>query len=407
MNEEPRRQLGELIANPKYGRSLCDNIQQCEGLLRDLCGKHPTEISALVAAAKEKIPGELLSSHNGTSSEALLARLTKRLQDNLALDEKAARWAVESWALALGVISSEALRDIHIQPQTANKPQITKAKEEQRQRKAAERQRKAVERQLAEEKQRRQEAESKLELERQTKEKKDWLKAIIIGSVIGTFGLGSLALSKYLPKQSVTPVPNPTPTPSIATQPLNPSPVSPVIPSPTSEPPAPPPSMQTNATIVGEPGYKNIRSGPGTDYSKKHIAYPGDRVRVIESTRNSDNFPWYKIYFPKSGAEGWIAGNLLAIDGQAPYQSQPQPQPQTQSKTSSTQTNATVSGTPGTKNLRSGAGTVYEVVGTAHTGDRVQILGSSYDRGNYQWYQVYHPQSGTRGWIAAQLIKLD
>jgi hypothetical protein len=34
-----------------------------------------------------------------------LARLTKKLQDNLGLTEEAARWAVESWALALGVIS--------------------------------------------------------------------------------------------------------------------------------------------------------------------------------------------------------------------------------------------------------------------------------------------------------------
>jgi len=39
-----------------------------------------------------------------------LARLTKKLQDNLGLAEEAARWAVESWALALGVISSNDLK---------------------------------------------------------------------------------------------------------------------------------------------------------------------------------------------------------------------------------------------------------------------------------------------------------
>jgi hypothetical protein len=91
------------------------------------------------------------------------------------------------------------------------------------------------------------------------------------------------------------------------------------------------------------------------------------------------------------------------------YPSQPQIQPPSQPppKVSSRGTNATVSGTPGTKNMRSGAGTAYGVVGTVRTGERLQILGSSYDRGGYQWYKVYHPQSGTTGWIAAQLISSD
>jgi tetratricopeptide (TPR) repeat protein len=149
--------------------------------------------------------------------------------------------------------------------------------------------------------------------------------------------------------------------------------------------PTPIQSKSTNATILGNPGKTNIRSGPGLEYAPRHIAYPGDRVQVIESARNSDNLPWYKIYFPQSGADGWIAGNLLSIDP----------------------INAKVSGTPGTKNMLSGAGTANRVVGTVRTGDRLQILGSSYDRGGYQWYKVYHPQSGTTGWIAAQLISSD
>ncbi|EFA68509.1 protein kinase domain-containing protein [Cylindrospermopsis raciborskii] len=71
------------------------------------------------------------------------------------------------------------------------------------------------------------------------------------------------------------------------------------------------------------------------------------------------------------------------------------------------QTDAIVVGQPGYKNIRSGPGTTYKVLGTADTGDPVKILGSSYDQDNYQWYQVYHPNSGTTGWIAAQLINLN
>ncbi len=108
MNELPRQKLSEIIA--QYGRYLCDNPQRCEGLLRDFCGQHRKEISALVGALKEGVPTELRSSQNTVPKELLLARLTKRLQDNLALADDAARWAVESWALALGVISNNDLK---------------------------------------------------------------------------------------------------------------------------------------------------------------------------------------------------------------------------------------------------------------------------------------------------------
>jgi HEAT repeat protein len=69
-----------------------------------------------------------------------------------------------------------------------------------------------------------------------------------------------------------------------------------------------------NATIVGTPEKKNIRSGPGTDYKELHIAYPGDRIRVIGKSNDQGGYPWYKIYFPQSGAEGWIGAHLVQVD---------------------------------------------------------------------------------------------
>lgn len=69
-----------------------------------------------------------------------------------------------------------------------------------------------------------------------------------------------------------------------------------------------------NATIKGEPGSKNIRSGPGTEYDELHRAYPGDRIRVIGQSNDRGGYPWYKIYFPQSGAEGWIGGHLVEVD---------------------------------------------------------------------------------------------
>ncbi len=156
----------------------------------------------------------------------------------------------------------------------------------------------------------------------------------------------------------------------------------------------------TDATIVGEAGSKNIRRGPGLSYGVRHIAYPDDRVKILQKQINNDNFPWYEIYFPKTQAKGWIAGNLLKVDGQQSYQSPSQ-------SVSQSRTNAIISGTAGVKNVRSGAGTNYSVVGQLSTGRRVQIMGSGYDNGGYLWYHIHYPESGLDGWIGAQLVSRD
>jgi serine/threonine-protein kinase len=56
-------------------------------------------------------------------------------------------------------------------------------------------------------------------------------------------------------------------------------------------------------TILGN-RYKILRT-------MRHIAYPGDRVQILASNYDSGGYIWYKVYFPKSGAEGWIAGQLI------------------------------------------------------------------------------------------------
>lgn len=109
MHDVPRQKLHELLAT--YGRSLCDDPRRCEGLLRDVCGDYRPEIHVLVGALTERIVSELLApSASRVPHEVLLARLTKKLQGNLGLADDAACWAVESWALALGVISSPPAR---------------------------------------------------------------------------------------------------------------------------------------------------------------------------------------------------------------------------------------------------------------------------------------------------------
>ena len=101
MHDEPRQKLRELIV--QYGRSLCDDPRRCEALLKDYCGQHKREIFVLVSALKNRVAEDLLMVSAGVPQPILWARLNKRLEEELAMTADAAHWAVESWALALGV----------------------------------------------------------------------------------------------------------------------------------------------------------------------------------------------------------------------------------------------------------------------------------------------------------------
>jgi len=107
MNNEPCEKLRELIV--EYGRSLCDDPRRCEALLKDYCGQYKREIFVLITALKNRVADDLLKTSAGVPHVLLLARLIKRLEDELAMTTEAAHWAVESWALALGVIQQPLL----------------------------------------------------------------------------------------------------------------------------------------------------------------------------------------------------------------------------------------------------------------------------------------------------------
>ena len=122
MNNIPRQKLREIIL--QYGRSLCDEPKRCEAFLQDFCGQYHKEVSVLIIALKERVPADLLASPNSIPPVVLLARLTKRLQENLSLTEDAARWAVESWGLALGVISEADIASIPLSSPTPRQENI-------------------------------------------------------------------------------------------------------------------------------------------------------------------------------------------------------------------------------------------------------------------------------------------
>ncbi len=102
MNDAVRQKLRELII--EYGRSLCEDPRRCEALLKDYCGQHKREIFVLISALKNRVADDLLKAPAGIPQSLVLARLVRRLEDELGLAEAGAYWAVETWAFALDVL---------------------------------------------------------------------------------------------------------------------------------------------------------------------------------------------------------------------------------------------------------------------------------------------------------------
>jgi hypothetical protein len=100
----PRVKLSELVG--RFGIGLSGDARRSKALLADVCGDgFRGECAVLVAAVEEGIAGELLSSSSGLPTEVLLGRLSDRLQANRGVSSDLARWGVESWAVALGVVA--------------------------------------------------------------------------------------------------------------------------------------------------------------------------------------------------------------------------------------------------------------------------------------------------------------
>lgn len=101
VNDIPRQKLREIIAT--YGSGVVDDPRRCRALLLDYAGKYRREIFVLHTAQEEHVAKDLQEIGNGVPLHVLIAQLTRRLMDNRALTEDAARWAVESWVYALGM----------------------------------------------------------------------------------------------------------------------------------------------------------------------------------------------------------------------------------------------------------------------------------------------------------------
>jgi WD40 repeat protein len=121
LDESLPRQLGEILI--KHGRATLTDPKLCENLLKDYCAPYKEEISLLVLAVKERVASDLLVSQDGLDRDLLRALLVKRLRKNHSVTEADARWAVDSWTLAIRTLSrSESAPPANSDPRSIRTP---------------------------------------------------------------------------------------------------------------------------------------------------------------------------------------------------------------------------------------------------------------------------------------------
>lgn len=151
-----------------------------------------------------------------------------------------------------------------------------------------------------------------------------WILLVVLGVGLAWYGF-------RVPGSDGQPVevrPSPTPPPATALPSLTPVPTlvptdSP-LPTPTLQPTAvpPTPTPATPNIVAGADG-ANVRSGPGTNFTRLGYLDPGTQARVIG--RYND---WWQIDY--AGAPGWVFGEIVTpsnVDDVPQVQPPPSPTP--------------------------------------------------------------------------------
>jgi WD40 repeat protein len=100
MTDLLRQKLCDIVA--AHGPALADDPPRCGQLLRQAMPEDGAGVTALVRALEARVPARLALLTEPLSLAPLTSGLVRRLVEEQGLSEEAARWAVESWAVALG-----------------------------------------------------------------------------------------------------------------------------------------------------------------------------------------------------------------------------------------------------------------------------------------------------------------
>jgi len=114
MNDLAREKLCEIIS--RFGRMVCDDPKRVRALLTDFCPDLRREVYILSATLEQGFVRDLVNSSDALPWVTLAGRLVHRMSDELGLEPDIARWAVDSWALALGKVIAVLADDEILSP---------------------------------------------------------------------------------------------------------------------------------------------------------------------------------------------------------------------------------------------------------------------------------------------------
>ena len=178
-----------------------------------------------------------------------------------------------------------------------------------------------------------------------------------------------------------------------------------------------------NVTVEVTGSYVNVRSGPGTNYTKVATLNQGDKITIVK-TVIAGGYKWGNF------ADGWIALQYTNFDvavnePEQPEETEPETTEPETTEPEETEPETTEATTPPTTepkptepapaepakvygtvqvsdslSVRKGPGTGYEKVGSLKNNTRVEILEQK-TVGSVTWGRI------SSGWISLQYVKLD
>ena len=158
---------------------------------------------------------------------------------------------------------------------------------------------------------------------------------------------------------------------------------------------ATPEAPSASNAVVTVHGDMNVRSGPGTEQDRIGGATEGQQFTITGKNQEGD---WWQIDF--DGQSGWIYAPFVtaADEENVPIVSSSlaqNPAPQAETPTLEEATLILL----GEMNIRSGAGTEFDLVGTAIAGQEFGITGKNQEE---DWWQIDF--DGQTGWIYAPFV---
>ena len=164
--------------------------------------------------------------------------------------------------------------------------------------------------------------------------------------------------------------------------------------------PSGPVTANTQGKVTGAGNGLNVRSGPGSNYSKVASIANGTSVTILEDAGSG----WYKIDYG-SGKTGYVSASYIQVSGSTSGSSGSSGSSGGSSSGSSGasisgKTPAVVTGAGNGLNVRSGPGSNYEKIASIENGNSVTILENA---GN-GWYKIDYG-NGKTGYASVDYIK--